>query len=113
MSRIYRCDYLNANENRIFFDFCYHDCILNLNEKTTGRTEVENHQLKVRGVDLRSTFTKVAVVDQKRQKMRENNLQLQANYANRTLLPGEQNDFAAVANLLSAKHANDFKINLI
>ena len=43
-------------------------------------------------------------------KIRENNLQLKANCTNRTLLPGEQNDFTAVANLLSAKHANDFKI---
>ena len=93
-----------------FFDFYYRDCMLNLNEKTTGRTEVENCQLKVRRVDLRSTFTKLAVVDQKRQKMRENNLQLQANYTNRTLLPGVQNDFTMVANLLSTRRANDFKV---
>ena len=35
---------------------------------------VENYQLKVRGVDLRTTFTKLAVVDQKRQKIREKSL---------------------------------------
>ena len=67
-----------------FIYFYYRDCILNLNKKTTGRNEVENYQLKVRGVDLRSAFAKPAVVDQKRQKTRGSNLQLhQSNIATR------------------------------
>ena len=40
-----------------------------MQERTTGRTEVENKMLKLDGNDQRTTFTKLASNGKKRQKL--------------------------------------------
>ena len=92
-----------------FFNFYFKDCILNLEERTTGRTEVENRHLKVQGNDQRTSFTKLASTDKKRQNIRENNLQLQSCYTNRTTVPGELDDFSKFSNKLTAHAAKEHK----
>ena len=93
----------------MFFNLCFKDCILNMQERTTGRTEVENKMLKIDGNDQRTTLTKLASNGKKRQKIRENNLGLNSSRTNRMILSGALTELKMIANQLTAHHAKKFE----
>ena len=92
-----------------FFNWYFQDCILNLCERTIECIEVENFQLKFLGVNLGTTISKLVVIDEKHQRIRENNIQLRASCTNRTMLSGLPNELNKVSNLLTSKRAKEFE----
>ena len=93
----------DVNMKKCFLFNCYHkDCILKLKEKTTGRTEVDNRHLKQSGVNIQSTFTKLVSTDKMKNNIRENNIQFNSNYVNRSNLSSKDDLFHKVANKLTA-----------